>query len=276
MFTSLIRISISVALGLLMVIALQLGYKAGEKRLLKVDVSRERLNRLKTLLQAGRSIGQVITILVISLMILHEVGVNIAPVLASAGVVGLALSLGSQTIIKDYLGGIVILVENQFAVGDVLSINTMSGTVERVTLRATYLRDIEGKLHLIPNGDIRAVSNLTSHWSQAVVTLNVDYDADMGRVLHALEEAALMVKSDPQTTEAILDAPKAFGWTGFTDWAVQVQMIVRTKPGMQWSIGRALRKAALEQFHKESIRVALPIQRTENVQLTDDKSQQAG
>jgi small-conductance mechanosensitive channel len=259
--TKAIKISIILVVGLALALLMHLVLRRLESRIENTTKGRERLARLKTLFQAGRSFGHVVIFTVVLLMVLHEMGINIAPVLASAGVVGLAFSLGSQTIIKDYLGGILILSENQFAVGDVLTINTLTGTVERITMRATYLRDGEGKLHLIPNGDIRIVTNLTTQWAQVIITLNVDYEADMGVVLRALDEAAEAIQTDQEIATAILEAPKTFGWTGFTDWAVQVQITVRTNPGMQWAVGRTLRKTVLDCLHKEGVRVALPVQR---------------
>jgi small conductance mechanosensitive channel len=220
---------------------------------------------LTTLTNAGQSIGHVLIFLIVLLMILHELNINITPILASAGVVGLAFSLGAQTVIKDYLGGILILVEDQFGIGDIIAVGQISGVVERITLRATYLRDIEGKLNLIPNGDIRSVSNLTMQWAQVVVTINVDYEADLEHALHTLEEAARLVQSDEKIASAIVEAPYALGWNGFTDWAVQMQLIAKTQPGQQWDVARALRKTALELLQKEGIHVAIPRQRIEAV-----------
>jgi small conductance mechanosensitive channel len=203
-----------------------------------------------------------VILLTILLMILFEFGINITPILASAGVVGLAFSLGAQTVIKDFLGGLLILIENQFTIGDIITVNQLTGTVERITMRATYLRDAEGKLNLIPNGDIRIVSNLTTQWAQVVVTYNVDYEADMADALQALEEAARLVQSDPVIAADIVEAPYAQGWSGFTDWAVQMQLIAKTRPGKQWSVARALRKVGLEQLRKEGIHVGVPLTRT--------------
>jgi small conductance mechanosensitive channel len=197
-------------------------------------------------------------LLIALLMILYELGINIAPLLAGAGVVGLGISLGAQTIIKDFLGGVIILSENQFTIGDVISVGQLTGTVERITLRATYLRDSEGKLILIPNGDIRTISNLTTQWAQAVVTFNVNYESDMELVLHTLEDAIHRVQSDKEIASTILESPRALGWTSFTDWAVQAQIIAKTQPGKQWPVARALRKAALEGLQKAGVRLAVP------------------
>lgn len=257
------RVVIVFLVGLGGMLILQLTLRGVKRRLKESDVTGERLQRLTTLTNAGQSIGHILIVLIVILMILHELSINITPILASAGVVGLAFSLGAQTVIKDYLGGVLILVEDQFGIGDVISVGQFSGVVERITLRATYLRDIEGKLNLIPNGDIRSVSNMTTQWAQVVVTFNLDYDADLERALHILDETARLVQSDEKIAPAIVEAPYALGWNGFTDWAVQMQLIAKTQPGKQWDVARTLRKTALELLQKEGIRVAIPRQRIE-------------
>jgi small-conductance mechanosensitive channel len=262
---SLWRIGIASLFGVVCVFLLQLGLREFEKHLKESGTSGERLKRQTTLVHAGRSIGLVLILLIVVLMVLHEIGINITPILASAGVVGLAFSLGTQTIAKDFLGGILILTENQFTIGDIITVGQLTGTVEHITLRATYLRDSAGELNLIPNGDIRTVSNLTNQWAQVVVTINLDYEADLERALQILEEAAHLVQLDNEIAPALVEHPYILGWTGFTDWAVQMQMIAKTQPGKQWSVARTLRKTALELLHKGGIRMAIPHQRIENV-----------
>jgi small-conductance mechanosensitive channel len=259
------RVGIVLLVGLGTTALLHLSLRGIEKQLKESGVSGEHLKRVKTLVHAGRSIGHVLILLIVVLMMLHELGINITPVLASAGVVGLAFSLGAQTVIKDFLAGAIILTENQFTIGDIITVGQITGTVERITLRATYLRDSEGKLNLIPNGDIRTVSNLTTQWAQVVVTFNLDYETDMERALHALEETTRAIQSDREVNSAIVEPPYALGWTGFSDWAVQMQIIAKTRPGTQWSVARALRKTALQLLDKEGIRVAVPRQRIEKV-----------
>ena len=257
------RVVIVLAVGLGGMLVWQLFLRSMKRRLKESDVSGERLQRLTTLANVGQSIGHVFIFLIVVLMILYELSINITPILASAGVVGLAFSLGAQTVIKDYLGGILILVEDQFGIGDVIAVGQVSGVVERITLRATYLRDIEGKLNLVPNGDIRSVSNMTMEWAQVAITFNVDYEADLERALHTLEEAARLVQTDEKIASAIIETPHVFGWNGFSDWAVQMQLIAKTQPGKQWDVARALRKTALELLQKEGIPVAIPRQRVE-------------
>lgn len=262
---SLGRIAITLLVGAVGVILLQFSLSGIVKGLKKTRPSGERLERLVTLAHVLGSIGQVVIGLLVFLIILQLMGINITPFLASAGVVGLAISLGAQSIIKDYLGGMLILVENQFAIGDVISVGALTGTVERLTLRATYLRDVEGKLNLIPNGDIRTVSNLTTQWTQIVVTVNVDFEADMGNTLKALENAVQDLQSDPDVGSLLVEAPKIYGWSGFTEWGVQTQIITKTRPGQQWLVGRAVRKAALEHLEAEGVRIAIPRQRIETI-----------
>jgi small conductance mechanosensitive channel len=185
--------------------------------------------------------------------------INTGPLLAGAGIAGLALSLGAQTLIKDYIGGILILVEDQFRVGDVVKVGNVSGNVERIALRATYLRDADGKLVIVPNGDIRQVSNLTAGWAQASVNLNVEFEADMNKVMHALQVAAQKAQADESIKSGLLEPPKAVGWVGFNDWAMQVQLTAKTAPGKQWGVAMALRKYAVEALQAEGIRIALPV-----------------
>jgi len=264
-WSSVFRVGIILLIGLGATFLLQLGLRGVEKRMKETGMSEDRLKRMTTLVQAGRSIGRLIILLMVVLMILYELDINITPILASAGLVGLALSMGAQTIIKDFLGGIFILTENQLTIGDTITVGDITGKVEKITLRATYLRDSEGRSILIPNGDIRTVSNLTTHWSQAVVTFNLDYDADLERALQILNEANRLIQSNKEISSELLEPPSAHGWTGFTDWAVQMQITAKTRPGKQWVVARAIRRIALELLQKEGMHVAIPRQRSENV-----------
>jgi moderate conductance mechanosensitive channel len=232
-----------------------------ETRLGRLVAESQRLDRLRTLLQFGRAVAFILIVSIAAMMILSAANINITPLLASAGIAGLALSLGAQTLIRDYIGGILILVENQFFVGNVIKVGEVSGSVERITLRVTHLRDIEGRLHIIPNGDIRLVSNLTAQWARAVVDLNVDFDADVHKVVRALQTAAGQAQADPAIKDYLLEQPEAQGWIGFKDWAVQVRLMARTLPGKQWEVMMALRRHALEALQAEGARLAMPAQR---------------
>jgi moderate conductance mechanosensitive channel len=259
-------VAAALRIGLIALLALLAGWslrRVGRRalqRLEKVTPEPERLAHLKTLVQVGRRAVHVIVLVIAVLMILHVLNINIAPLLAGVGVIGLALSLGVQTLIKDYIGGILILIENQFAIGDMVKVGTATGSVERITLRATYLRNYDGTLYVVPNGDIRVVSNLTVKWARAIVDLNVDYEADMSKVIRSLEMAAQKAQADETLQADLLEPPQALGWIGFNDWAVQARLVAKTKPGQQWSVATALRRYAVEALQAEGVRVAIPLQ----------------
>lgn len=216
--------------------------------------------RLKTLVRVIRGVLTGVLLVVVGLMILQTLGVDIVPLLASAGVAGLAISLGAQTLVKDYINGILILVEHQFSVGDTIRVGEHQGEVERMTLRATFLRDVDGRQHIVPNGEIRAMSNLTVGWSRAVVDVNVSHAADMNEVMRAFESAAANLRADPDVAVHLLDVPRVIGWNAFSDWAIQVRVMVKTMPGKQWSTAAALRRHVLEALAAANVPVALPRQ----------------
>jgi small-conductance mechanosensitive channel len=217
----------------------------------------ERLDRMKTLAGLGHSVANVAVFLLTGLILLGMFGIDITPMLAGLGVVGLGFSLAAQTLITDFIGGILILAENQYTVGDVIQTGEASGTVERITMRATYLRDIEGALHIVPNGAIRLVTNRTAEWARAVVDLNLAYHADIAKALQVLEGAAAKAKAD-DTAGDLLDPPEAAVWTGLTDWSVRVRLSAKTKPGKQWSVMSSLRRHAVDGLREAGIQIALP------------------
>lgn len=244
-----IRIVVILVLGGLTILILKLISRRVEQNLERTIQSGEGRKRWQTIMQVGKSFGYILISLITVLELLHEMNINITPILASAGVAGVALSLGAQTFIKDYFGGLVILIEDQFSVGDVIKVADLVGTVERITLRATYLRDVEGRRITIPNGDIRTISNLSVDWARAVVTLSFPLDADMDLILENLQAAADEVKVDERISKFLLDTPEVQGWAELTDNAVRVKLMVRTKPDVQWEVARVLRQYALEKLH---------------------------
>jgi small-conductance mechanosensitive channel len=208
----------------------------------------DRRRRLDTVLRAGYGAATVVLVLVTATMALGLIGLNVVPVLASAGVVGLAISLGAQTIIKDYLGGIIILAEDQFRVGEAAEVAGVSGEVVRMTLRATYLRDVQGKLYAVPNGDIRTIANLTREWSRAVVDLNLNSSADPSLAEQALQRAAGRLKADPQAKGLLMGDVDRIMWNDFSGSAQQVRLMVKTAPGEQFLVTRLLRRYAVEEL----------------------------
>jgi small-conductance mechanosensitive channel len=223
-------------------------------------VDEERRQQIDTITRMVRWAADVLIVVAALLMLLSAFEVDIAPLLASVGVAGLALSLGAQTLIKDLIGGFLVLVENQYAVGDVIRAGDVSGTVERLTLRATHLRDCDGRLHIVPNGEVRVVSNLTKDWSRALVDVGVAYEEDLDRVLRVLEGVAETFAQDAGVGPQLLDPPQVLGPLSLGDWAITVRVMVKTRPGKQWEVARELRKRILAACEREGITLPYPRQ----------------
>jgi small conductance mechanosensitive channel len=206
----------------------------------------DRRARLGTVYRAGRSVVQVAILAIATLIGLSTLGINIGPALTAAGIVGLAVSLGAQTLIKDFLGGLTILLEDEFRVGDTVRIGTVTGEVERITLRRTDLRDAEGRLHIVPNGDVRVLANESRDWARALVELTFGFDADLDKATAALDDALAKMADDPRVKPYLLDQPEIFGWNGLTDTGVIVRLRARTIAGAQGAVARVMREYAVE------------------------------
>ena len=187
-------------------------------------------------------------------------GINITPIIASLGVVSLALSLGAQSLIKDYIGGLMILFEDQFRVGDLVDIEGNAGTVEQITLRYTQLRDLDGRLTFISNGEVRIVTRAAYDWARVIVDINVSYDADVGSVVQVLESAMLKVKDTPGISEDLLEVPVIQGWNSTSAWGVQVRLSAKTKPNRKPDVAAFVRRFALEALREANIQVVSPLQ----------------
>jgi len=218
----------------------------------------EREQRAQTLTEILRSAGLVLIVLIAGTMILREMGLDISPIIAGAGIIGLAIGFGSQTLVKDVISGFFILLENQFSVGDSIQIDSISGGVEKMTLRATFVRDLEGTLHVIPNSEIRILANKTKDWARAVIKVGVGYEANVDRVLAVLEDVGRQVSADETFGPLLLEKPSAAGPLEFGDSAVTVRLMVKTRAGEQWSVGRELRRRIKEAFEQEGIEIPYP------------------
>jgi len=235
------------------------------KRGLRIVYSMEHLReaRRQQLLTLAQILRWGVDILVVGsalMMLLGTLGIDITPLLASVGVAGLAVSLGAQTLIKDLIGGLLILVENQYAVGDTIQVGNVSGQVERLTLRATHIRGINGYLHVVPNGEVRIVANQTKEWSRALVDVGVAYEEDPDRALRVLEGAAEAFAQDPAFGPQLLGPPQVMGPISLGDWAFTVRVMVKTQPGKQWVVARELRKRILATCEREGINLPYPRQ----------------
>lgn len=235
---------------------IETGRRLFEKRVVQKSEDASRRARLVTLLDASVRTAQLFLLVVVILMTLASIGIDIGPALAAAGVMGLALSLGAQALIRDFIGGVLILLEDQFRVGDVIRVEDTEGTVERISLRACNVRDVQGRLWVVPNGDIRFVSNATRDWSRAVVDLNLELSADVNKAVAVLAAAMNAAAQEPALLDKLLEAPVVEGYTGITDWAVQVRLKAMTQAGQQWAVARTLRELALAALRDAGIPVA--------------------
>lgn len=230
-----------------------------EVRFMRADVDEQRRARVKTFLTTGIYVVDIVIFFIAALMALLVLGIDITPLLASVGVASLAISLGAQTLIRDYINGVLILVEDQFRVGDNVQFDGFSGTVENITLRYTHLRDLEGKLIFVPNGEIRTLTRPAYDWMRAVVEFNVPYDADIGKVVSVLESAMQKASQDPEVEPYLLETPEVQGWTNFSPWAVQVRVTAKVKPAQRLAVTYVLRRYGLDALVKAGLQVATPI-----------------
>jgi small conductance mechanosensitive channel len=224
------------------------------------EVPEDRRQQLVTLIRAVRWVADVAILVTAVLMLLTTFNVNVGPLLASVGVLGLALSLGAQSLIKDYVGGALILLENQYAVDDVIQVGEASGVVESITLRATRVRALNGDLYIVPNGEVRIVANKTKGWSRVLVDLGVAYEEDLDRVLRILEGSANAFARDPRWEPLLLEPPQVLAVDSLGDWTANVRLMAKTRPGTQWEVSRALRKELLATCEREGIELPYPRQ----------------
>jgi small-conductance mechanosensitive channel len=213
--------------------------------------------RGRTLAGLMQSIGTA-AITIVALLTVLDLFVNVAPLLAGLGVVALAFSLGAQGLVKDFIGGFFILLEHQFRVGDVVRIAGVEGTVERLTLRSTTLRDGYGVTHFVANGQITVVSNLTRQWSRAVVDVTVAYREDLDRVLSLLQEEVRQFVEDPAWKPMVSGEPRVAGVERLAEAGVMLRLWVDVYPGTQSDAERELRRRIKNRFDREGIEISVP------------------
>jgi small conductance mechanosensitive channel len=202
---------------------------------------------------SGFVIGALVVVIVLG--ILH---VDVGPLLASAGVVGVALGFGAQTLVKDFLAGISMLAEDQYGVGDVIDVGEAIGSVEQVGLRVTQLRSMDGTLWYVRNGEILRVGNMTQGWSRAFVEVRVQAVEDVPRVRELMLEAAAAIQADPELGHLVLEDPEVAGIEELTAEGVMLRVLVKTAPSKQWEVARALRAGIRERMSAAGIEMALP------------------
>jgi small conductance mechanosensitive channel len=222
-----------------------------------------REKRAQTVSGLLKGVGRIV-IVVFAVILTLDTFMDIGPLLAGAGILGLAVSFGSQSLVKDVIAGFFILMEHQFDVGDVIEVAGLSGAVEKMSLRVVMLRDLEGTLHIVPNGQITTVSNRTRGWSRAVLDIGVGYASDVDKALEVLRDEARGYAADSAWSYKLDGPPEVVGVQGLGDNAVTIRVMLRTRPGMQWEVGREFRRRAKNRLDREGIEIPFP-QRTVHV-----------
>ena len=214
--------------------------------------------RTKTLSSVIRHVLS-ITIFIVALMaVLGELGIEIGPVIAAAGVVGLAVGFGAQSLVKDVISGFFILLEDQIHVGDWVQIAGKTGVVERINLKMTVLRDLHGNVHFIPNGTIDVVTNMTREYSRAVLDIGVAYREDVDEVMAVMKEVDEELRNDPDFADHILEPMEVFGLNEFGDSALVIRGRVKTKPAKHWGVAREFRRRLKKAFDERNIEIPFP------------------
>tara|TARA_R110002126_G_scaffold1768_8_gene10658 strand:- start:1574 stop:2476 length:903 start_codon:yes stop_codon:yes gene_type:complete len=214
--------------------------------------------RENTLIQIFNTTARIGIIIIASLMVLEEFGVEIAPILAAAGIVGLAFGFGGQYLIRDIISGLFIILENQYRVGDVVGFDNASGTVQEISLRKTTLRDLDGTVHHIPHGEIKKVSNLSKDFSRINLDMGVSYNTNLEHVINVINAVGTTLANDPEWKQSILLAPQFLRVNDFADSAIMLKILGETLPSRQWEVTGELRKRLKVAFDKEGIEIPFP------------------
>lgn len=229
------------------------------RRLARVEqsglvTSSVRLQQLRTISSIIRSVGATAILFFTAVTILFDFGIHVEPLLASAGIAGLAVGFGAQTLVHDFLNGFFILVENWFDVGDMVKIGAFQGTVESLTMRITVLRDADGSVHTIPNSSITVVTNLTRDWTLIAMHVTVDYQENSDRVVELLKQIGDELHRDERFAESIVDDPQVPGIDRISGNEVDYLILVKTRPGEQYAVSRELRRRIKDCFERNHVR----------------------
>jgi small conductance mechanosensitive channel len=222
------------------------------------QMSMETQKRAKTITGLLNTTVTVVIYSAAVLMVVTELGIAIGPLLAGAGIAGLAIGFGAQSLVKDVITGFFILLEDQIRVGDVVEIAGKAGLVESVNLRTTRLRDVEGKVYIIPNGVVDVVTNFTKDWSRALIEIGVAYKEDVDNVISILEDVGESLRTDPAWNEFILEPMTVQGLDSFGDSSVNIRMFFKTIPLKQWDVAREFKRRVKKIFDEKGIEIPFP------------------
>jgi len=250
-------------IGLVAYLVVRAGAAAARRleRKMNRGEGRDGVERAKRAQTIGRIVQKTLSIVIstmAALMILRELDIDITPVLTGAGIAGLAVGFGAQTLVRDVLSGFFLIFEDQIRVGDVVVVNGQGGLIEEVNLRTLILRDEKGAVHIYPNGEVKTLANLSKDYSYYVITVGVAYDAEVDRAVEAMQEAANVVTKDPDLSPYILEPLEVLGVDAFEPGQLVVKARIKTIPLKQWVVGRELRKQIARVFSERGIQMPTP------------------
>lgn len=223
----------------------------------QAERGRQRAQALGTVL---RSVVSVVIWSLAALIVLGEFGVNLGPLIAGAGIAGIALGFGAQTLVRDFLSGVFMLAEDQYGIGDVVDLGDASGVVEEIRLRTTRLRDVNGTVWFVPNGEIRRVGNKSQLWARAVLDIEVAYDTDLETATRVIKAAADSLWEEQPADATILEEPQVWGVEDLGDSSVVLRLALKTEPGEQWAVARVARRRIKEALDAAGIVIPFPQQ----------------
>ncbi len=218
----------------------------------------ESIKRANTLSSVIRNLLNVAVLIIALMTVLGQLGVEIGPILAAAGIVGLAIGFAGQSLVKDFINGFFILLWDQIRVGDVVEVSGRGGLVEKINLKMTVLRDLAGNVHFVPNSNIDVVMNMTKDYSRYVFDIGVAYREDVDEVIEVLKEIDTELQNDPDFKEDILEPLEIFGLNKFDDSAIIIRARIKTKPIKQWRIGREFNRRLKKKFDEKDIEIPFP------------------
>jgi small conductance mechanosensitive channel len=229
----------------------------GKSKLIK-KAKEEQDKRIKTLSKVFVFTSGILIAMITLFMILSDLGINIGPLLAGFGIVGIAVGFGAQYLIRDLIGGFFIIVEGQYNIGDVVKIGSISGLVEEINLRRTVLRDLDGIVHFIPNGETGVVSNFTKEWSRVNLNISVSYGTDLDHAIAVINRVCKEMAEEPHWKSSIIKAPQVLRVDNLGDSGIELKILGDTKPIMQWDVMGEIRKRIKKAFDDEGIEIPWP------------------
>jgi len=214
--------------------------------------------RINTLVGIMAGVVSIVLWAVFIMIALKKFGVDIGPILASAGIIGVAVGFGAQELVRDFISGFFILLENQVRTGDVAIVNGTGGLVEKIEMRTITLRDFSGTVHVIQNGKINTLSNMTREWSAMVFDVGVAYKENVDDVMEVMREVGENLQKDENFSKAIIEPIEVFGLDSFGDSAIVIKARIKTRPIQQWTVGREYRRRLKEAFDARNIEIPFP------------------